>query len=555
MGFWNKRLFTTVTFSVATAVLIVYLLSMRWHISLPVTIFWGSIALMLGTTAYQCLNIESFPSYTKVTLLQIVTISFVFHLIYQIPFYGVRGYDAYMDMGSAKGIINSGFVMGDSRYINVTSTFPIIHILGVMLSLITGIDIFSVAKWFPSILDTILILLSYLLIRRIFEKEKVALFSVLLFACLEHHILWSSLYVRETVALILAICCIYLYFSANSSSTPSTHYALSILCLISTIFAHHLTSLMLSIFLAVHFLTTKVSKAQIMNRTFFKRNLKGQAVTSSFVLLSFVVLFSYWMYVVSFPFYTIATLAAELFNPTQWGSRSYAQMAGISGTSIRTLRGNIEFYGFYIFHSIFALIMLFQLLHRGKSRRIETYSFTLFFFLCGIIGFSSLYLIPAAVFPDRFLMYGWIFGFAPLVTAILEGKHKLLRRSIVILMIAFMLYNLYIIDPVNWDLRAEGVTTVASFEDYSLANTINFSNVKIFGYQNPLMAVYDVQGELGNVLSVYKVNIAEFGFIIIQKKSLALEPITALVAIAENNSSNYNKIYESNSLSVFRLKR
>jgi len=565
MKYLNSKVTVPAIFFAATILLVLYLVSIRWHVYLSVTLFWIAITLMLGTIVFQCLKSELSPSYAKIVLLEIVVTCVVFHLIYQIPYYGLRGSDAYDDMNSAKGIMSSGFVMGDPQYINLTSLFPMIHVFGVIVSLITGIDLFSVVKWFPSLLGVALILPLYLLVRSVFKEEKIALLSVLLFACLQHHILFGSLFVRETIALTLAICCIYLYFSAKHSLHPATNYALSIICLVGTVFAHHLTSFMLLIFLSIHFLVTKASEVPPFRRAYFGDNITGEKVTITFLSIAFVALFAYWTFVVMSPLYTLTTFVREVFTPSQWGVRTYGETTGISGASIQTIRGYIMFYGFYFFLFIFGLTLLYSLLGRAKKHRVEAYSFTLFLFLCGLVGFLSLYLIAPAAYPDRFLMFGWLFGFAPLVVAILKGKSKWLRRIGVFLLIAFMLFNIYMIETTAWNARAEEITGAPSEEDYALANTFDFSSGKILGPQNNLMAIYDVHNNLGTIFGLSEVNLTKFDWVIINKKELELEKknypeprtetIAALERLATEGSRDYDKIYESNSLLVFKQRQ
>jgi len=77
---------------------------MRWNIYFPVIFFWIAISIMIGTILYQSLKIEIFPYHAKIVLLEIAIASIVFHLIYQIPYSGLRGLDVYKDMACAKGI-------------------------------------------------------------------------------------------------------------------------------------------------------------------------------------------------------------------------------------------------------------------------------------------------------------------------------------------------------------------------------------------------------------------------------------------------------------------
>jgi hypothetical protein len=570
MKYLNNKVFSVWIFLAATALLIFYLLSLRWHIYLSITFFWIAISIMLGTIIYQTLKIELSKSFTKVVLLEIVVTCVVFHLIYQIPFQGLVGVDAYKDMASAKSILSNGFVMDDPQYITRYSYFPIIHVFGSMLSLITSIDLFSIAKWFPSFLGVALILLLYLLIRSIFKKEKIALLSALLFACLQHQITFNSLFVRQTYALVLGVCCLYLYFSARNSPHPITNYALSILCLVGTVFAHDLTIFMLFIFLLIHFLVTKASEHPFLRKAFFVDNIVGEKVTITFLSIAFAVTFTYWTYVVTTPLYTLTGFVLDLLTSTLWGTRTYADASGISAASLRTTRQSIIFYGFHFFYLIFGLILLYGLIHRVKNRRVETYSSTLFLFLCGLVVVFSQYVVAGGVFPERFLMFAWLFGFAPLVVAISQGKHRLLKRIGILLLVAFMLYNIYTINPTVWDAKAEGIPTATSEEDYTLANAFDFSSGEIFGPQNSVMAIYDLYNNLGTVYYMANLlpperNITEFDWIIIQKKQLELEKnyypelrsetIAALERLVTKCPIDYNKIYDSNNLLVFKLRQ
>lgn len=565
MKYPSSRASSVGIFFAGTALLIVYLLSIRWHIYLPIAVFWVAIALMLGTIVYQCLQLKLSSGYAKVVLLEIVVACFVFHLLYQIPYYGLRGADPDFDMVSAKGILASGFVMGVPQYINVTSHWPMLHILGSQLSLVTNIDIFNIAKWSPPFIDIALIPPLYLLVRNIFNEERVALLSVLLFASLQYHIFFGSQFVRMTIALVLAMYCIYLYFSARHSTHPVAYSALSIMCLVGTVFAHHLTSFMLLIFLLVHFLVTKVSALPFLRKVYFGDSITGGKITTSFISFAFVALFAHWIYVVMFPLYTLVGFVEALFTPGLWGMRTFAEVSGISPVYIQTIRGYILFYGFYSFMLISGIILLCQLLPRRKNHPTEMYSFTLFLFLCGLGGLLMMYLLPFSVEPARFLIYGWLFAFAPLVVAILKGRYKWLRGIGIFLLITFMFFNIYMIEPTAWDVRAEEVPCATSEEDYALANTFDFSSGTIVGHQNNVITIYDVHSNLGKkVFGSEDIDLSEYDWVIVQKKALSydikyrVKPGTGVSVqmeqLMESGSPDRNKIYESDNLAVFKLR-
>jgi len=319
------------------------------------------------------------------------------------------------------------------------------------------------------------------------------------------------------------------------------------------------------IFLLIHFLVTKAFKVQSLRRAYFGNNITGEKLTATFLLIVLGSLFVYWIYVDIIPIYMLVEFVRKVFINRQWLVGTYSEYEGISFASIKTMRGYIIFYGFYFFHIIFGLILLYELLPRVKKLRLETYSFTLLLFLSGMIGLFSLYLVKSGVYPDRFLMYGWLFGFPPLIVAILKVKYKWPKRLSIFLLVAFIYYNIYVIEPATWDARAEMEPIATSDENYALANTFNFSSGKIYGHQNSLMAIYDVHNNFGTVFSLSEVTLTKFDWIIIQKIGLELEKryyqeprtetIAALRHLATGYSTDYNIIYESNGLLVFELRQ
>jgi hypothetical protein len=322
---------------------------------------------------------------------------------------------------------------------------------------------------------------------------------------------------------------------------------------------------MLLIFLFVHFLVTKASEVPFLRRTFFGDKILRERVTATFTLIASTALFAYWIFVVIFPLALLADTMRALFIPEQYGLRSYAAWSGMhSPSSIITIRGYILFYGFYSFHLIFGFILLYRLLPRAKNARVETYSFTVFLLLCGLIGFLGLYVVQTWAYPPRFLTYGWLFGFAPLAVGILKGKFKWLRRIGVLLLVAFMLFSIYMIDPSYWNAKNAQTLgrTSPTLEDYALANTFNFSTGTILGLdQNVVAAIYDVHNNLGTIVTYNEViNVTNFDWVIINKQELEAEKswypdsktIALLEQLAFESSPDWSKIYESNNLVVVK---
>jgi len=559
MRYINRQLSTTGLFLTGIILLGTYLYSMRWNITLPTSLFWVSIGIIILTLVFQIIQINLYNK--RVILLELCMACIAFHFIYQVPHFGLYGTDIFYDLASAKSILSSGYIRGNPLFLNETSHWPIIHLFGVVCSLLTEIDINFVVKWFPSFISTILVPLLYLLFKNVFNDDRIALFSILLYVCLQHNMQFASLFIRETIALISAVGCIYLYFSAKKSSNPGIKYILAIVFFLVTVLAHHLTSFMLLLFIALHFTVNKIIG-------YFKlgKHFSGEAITFTFLALSFVLTFSYWVYVVHSPLYTLASFIKDLFSPTIWGLGTYAEHANISVSSIPHLRGYILYFGFYFFHFILGIILFYNLLPRcqkqNKERRIEVYSFTLYLFLCGVVAIMSMFFIRARAFPDRFLMYGWLVGFAPLVLAILESNSQVFKKLGVSLLISFMIFNFYMIEPAAWSLQAkrQEVLSTTGVEEYTIAETIDFSEGKILRIGNSLnFAILDSYCNSGNGLSQDS-NISEYEWILSYNKAFEYyfrgkqktDMFIKMNKIANGENIQWNKLCETSKHEVYK---
>ena len=603
----NGRVSTVGIFFAATVLLIGYLLSIRWNIYLPVPLFWLAIVLMIGTIVYQCFRFKLSSGYAGVVLAEIAVACVALHLIYQVPYYGLRGFDVYIDMASAQGILPSGFVMGDQEHINTTGAWPMVHILGAELSLITGIELFAVVKWFPAFMGAGLVLLLFLLVRNAFKNEKAALFSTLLFSCLHQYILFGSLFIRETIAVLLMICCLYLYFSARSSPHPAACYALSVMCLAGTTFAHHFTSFMLALFLLVHFFVAHIASIPAVKKRYFPNGIVGQKVGIVFLSLALVLPVAFWASggiqapsvtnaAASAPGETTAIVGEDqvtiiaggeperqasdghpsipgpiaallkflrnLFSGYRWGD-SYAALIGLNFGDILTLRGRVVFLGFWFFVAMFGAMLLFRLLPSQEGPRLEVYSFTLFLLTCGLAGVVALYGVRMDINPDRLLTFGFLFGIPALVIATLQYRRRWLRASGIAFLAAFMLFNVYWIEQTAWDARAEGLAAATTEQDYALARRFSFSYGTIAGHQNSVMAIYHLHRNMGTrLVAGSRVDLGTIDWVIVHKEFLELEmrsrdePRTEMIAqlqqLAEDGCPSKNRIYESSALALFR---
>ncbi len=544
----------------SVTILIFYLLSIRFGVNLPVPVFFISIALIALSLLYQIFFVELSKGFAGIIVFEMTVAAVAFHLIYQLPFYGIYGTDAYLDMTSMQAILQSGHIAGVQNYTQITSFFPVIHIMGANLSLVTGIDYYNVAKWFPSIIGAFSVPMVYLLSGYLFKREKAALLAALLFTCLQHYVMFSSLFVRETVAIVLAISSVYFFVSSKSSGHPVTYRILAILCLGGTIIAHHLTSLMLIVVLAIYWIFTMLAKIPTP-REKLAADTQDRRVSFSFLLIAMIGTLMWWLTNVTQPVQIGIYFFDSLITPSSWGIHTIFNQDTMGIASLPNLRYYFLVYGTYISYFVFGLMLVYKSFSRRGAHFLETPVFTIYLLICGVLGFLSYFVLPPTIGGDRFLAFGWLFASGPLALTIIEYKNSLLVGFSAILILFFISINLFTIHPTMWDPNASGVGGAASKEDFAMAQTVDFSVGNIIGYQNDIMTVYDVQKILGDDTSLLLVptNLSKYKWVIVNRASMGEEAIYSsytkdildkIKQLESGNSPDYNRLYESNNLAV-----
>lgn len=544
----------------SVVLLIFYLLSIRFGVNFPVPVFFISISLIALSLLYQIFFVDLSRGFAGMIVFETTVAAIAFHLIYQLPFYGIYGTDAYMDMASMQAILQSGHIAGVLNYTQITSFFPVIHIMGADLSLVTGIDYFNVAKWFPSVIGAATIPMVFLLARFLFKREKAALLAVLLFAVLQQYVMFASLFVRETVALTLAISTVYFFVTSKSSSHPLVYRILALLCLAGTIIAHHLTSLMLIIVLAIYWIFTALAKIPTPGEK-LAADTQDRRISFSFLLIAVIGTLLWWLTNITQPVQIGMYFLDNLLAPSTWGLHTIFSQSTMGIASLPDLRYYFLVYGTYFSDFLFGLMLVYKSFSRRGTHYLETPVFTLYLFICGVLGFLSYFALPPTIGGDRFLVFGWLFASGPLALVIIEYKDSFMVGISAILILFFISVNLFTIHPTMWDPNASGVGGAASKEDFSMAQTVDFSVGDIIGYQNDIMTVYEVQKKLGTDTSLLldPTDLNTFKWIIVNRPSMNEEAIYSsdtknvlekMKQLESGNSPDYNRLYESNNLAI-----
>jgi len=396
-----------------------------------------------------------------------------------------------------------------------------------------------------------------------------------------YFILEGSTFKSELFALVIMMAGVY-FLTRTQGGDRTKFIGLSILCLCGVIFTHHLTPFLLLLFFIVCLATNRILRPLSGNWVppLGKPTL---AISGIFTLITFVAILSYWIFVSKGPLESLVGISRTLLYGTP--GTTLAELAYVlSPQDILTVRGAIKFSSHYIFHAMFAIILLRGLLVRDRERPPEFYSFTLFLFAAGVWSLIQLYALPlgtpGVMTVERLIMLGWIWGFAPLAFCILESKRRWGKQLGIVLLASFMLSNIYMLPPMNWDLqtpgRAEGQCVLR--EDYALAETIDFTGGTATSWKFNRVAIYDVQ--ISWPVPLDKIDVSRIepdgvdavDWVIIKKKELEsyiggyhrfMEVgrlsrfkidvlITLKELLTEDSSGGRDRIYDSNNLAVFK---
>ncbi|MBT9133128.1 MAG: hypothetical protein DDT33_01659 [Firmicutes bacterium] len=277
--------------------------------------------------------------------------------------------------------------------------------------------------------------------------------------------MFHSWFVRETLAFTILFLVVYFYilrFTDPSKSINVRNSLLLLLSMIALLFAHHLTFLILLIFLALSFLNpfllTRIGKviSRWPTRTILLDRI-GKAISrwptlttkpSSLYLvvpvLALVLFLSYLMFigepVFEFLVLSVKALASPVFE------------VGYEVVMIeRTLEEQVKFYARPFFYGAFAFLLINQVL-RNRQRNI----------IWDALGFSSLIVVTAFVAIDILTMRGvgvlriesLIFPF--ILIPVAYAICRLRRNHLAIYLLAFFaLYQVSFIPNYVYDRNAE----------------------------------------------------------------------------------------------------
>jgi hypothetical protein len=384
-------------------------------------LFWVPVMGMMVILFYQIL---SFSSNEYTILVELFLFYLCLHLVYQLGFYGLGSADAYSDYAFFKTILATNhFSLGGE-----ISGWPILHILATEIVELTNFGPLQIAKFLPSFISSMLLLPIYLLAKGVYNNKKVALFACLIFGTIPQFVEFEGYFVREVIAVFFMVLLFYAVYTYKKNPKENRQFlALFLLLVPVLVLSHHFSSflflVLLTLFLVMNWLVPLIYKPKNVD-------LKSRMNLNTIFMICTVALFAYWIYSASLVWENIGIFFKGLFGINDVSS--YLQQAQLTG-SIVSLRGNLIYYGFFVFNTILGCVLLLKLIIDNNREKIEDSFFTSFLVFCGFYGVMATFFISSSIYPQRLLTFGWIFGVIPLAGFLLtmeRMENEVLRVSI-----------------------------------------------------------------------------------------------------------------------------
>lgn len=373
-------------------------------------------------------------------LLQIILFSWVIRTIF-IPNIGFFGQDSYREMEVVKVLIENGWSLESNVPANYQYqySYPILYVLIIITSQITGVNIDSIARWLPLIYSTFSLLFIYLLTTHIYEHSpKSSLLTVFGASMLYQYIMFHTLPIRESISFVFFTATIYTFIKGKKSNVKLTVIALFFSLMITL--SHHLTSFLIIFFWLLYVCINKLLKL-LEELKFKKLYFHSDNIGYYFLSYTIVLIFGYWLSLRYSPMNIIVYAFEE----------SAYKLPGHGMIVPNNLRYIILVNGEYIFALIFTVISIYSIMLNKKrtSFDLALFLWAVFMGMMAVLTLKGMVLRSESVaFASRFQTFGYMALFilsGYIISLKNQNDTKLGAKEIAIvsLYIIFVLFNIY----------------------------------------------------------------------------------------------------------------
>jgi len=565
----NKKTYYAIfIFFINYIFLISYLITIYKGMKTNIIYFWISIIIMSLIVYLQIIYLKEDEINEYLILIEILLIGFGINLMYIATHTGLYGHDPSWDYSVTENIIKFGWPLpiAISERIRVLSEWPALHFLTIMIKEISGIDLIMSAKYLPSLLSSITLLFYYLTAKKSYDDKKTALLASFIFAVLCWNTAYHSKYIRETLAFMDYFAILFIIISHKN-------FSLRIILIIMTIslaFSHHLTCLMLILFLIIidtsKYFLSKLKVSFIRKYDYISNSLFGASQTA--LLFIFTCILTYWLYIGNFTF-SFVKIAKDDLLMGLYGTYNVQHYA--TAGSFRMMSG---FYGNILFMIIFLVILGIRIIKDNTANNVND----IIYIICGLvmvaISYISTSLVPRIEF-SRFI----IFGFAILLISFANAaiKSKLVLK---ILFLIFCIFQIFLIPPYMYNNNYQPEYEYGSYREYYLpaeydATTWFIDNVKYPKQVAGDWTIYELLGskqvnvdyQSNNLTSIYEGelnNLIYFNWLALRSEDFFSARVnkpraTAPVILSKDTYNNIektakvNKVYDCNEIIYYKI--
>ena len=438
---------TILLFILSGTIFILFLVLLRYDLKPSLFLFWLPLILMVAVITYQ---IFKYPGSEKLILFVIFLFTLLAHLETVIPCrVGAFGDDLPQYFFTTKAVMEYGFplsadVLARSPYSEFSFTwmipglamYPVMIMNGGVTSIVTGIDLMSVSRWFPSVWSSLAILAIYLLSKSLYGNTRAALLAAFGFSTYITYLEFHSQYAREGIAFTMMLFATFAFYAAYRKNRRGL-ISLAILFALAVVLAHYYVSIIWIAMLIVLAISFKLIGQMATRVRFLPHISPNRTPVWGFVILVVTIAFAHWLYM---EIDVIPRIAYQIAGSIiRYGSLTFP-----SPTEQAILKGEIVSWGTWLLTASFIIVILWQIIKglRGKSNSLSE-DLTLGAWVAILFMLHSVLLANRMLNPGRLLVFAYPFMLIVVSHAAVTMNKQRIRQIVIAAVVLFVAFNLF----------------------------------------------------------------------------------------------------------------
>lgn len=178
---------------------------------------------------------------------------------------------------------NGGNILDIQTHFDMPKYYPGLGLTVVLFKQITNLDIFTVSRILIGLAHSLLLIFLYMFLKEVSLNERIAAIGTFIYATNPLYVYFHSQYSYESVGIFLGICLLYL-ISKKSFGEKPIYYSITIIIILATLtITHHLSSLMIFLFIILLMIAVRYENYRIKSYPSF--HTKITFLTGAFIFI------------------------------------------------------------------------------------------------------------------------------------------------------------------------------------------------------------------------------------------------------------------------------